>query len=461
MKKALFIVLVFLMALSACSPSEADIAAANTQIAEEVLATQQALMTPTPPLGIGSKQLSEKDGMFMVYVPGGEYTIGSDQADIDWALEYCRKCEAEDFKNEISKRSVTLDSFWIDQTEVTNSMFEKFVNETGYRTTAEITKGGFTRSETLLQYNIFYKYSVNWRQPDENGIDFLERETHPVVQVSWQDAWAYCDWAGKRLPTEAEWEVAAGGTESAIYPWGDDLPQDYSENLADINYKDAYWAREGIDDGWQYTSPVSNYPKSSSPFMVFGMAGNAREWVYDSYTEGKNDLPDEKNPFNNESPMWHVIKGGSYHSEYVDGRISTRDSGALYLSVNDLGFRCASSDLELPEPPKSEDIPDIITIESSVSIKPEYKTYIDSIAEITSETMNDYKVVGQYNAGDWLKVESPEIPEGWIGGSNYRNYFVLTRPFEELEAFYSRPANGTGLLENPGRGDDRELCRRF
>ena len=454
-KENLFILLVLLMTASACAPSEAEISAEITQIAQEVLATQQALITPTPTLGIGSTRLSEKDGMFMVYVPGGEYTIGSDQEEIDWASGYCYKCKKEDFENEISKQIASLDPFWIDQTEVTNAMFENFITETGYQTTAERTMGGFTR--TALDA---YTYLTNWREPHKINADFQECTTHPVVQVSWQDAQAYCEWAGKHLPTEAEWEAAAGGGESLIFPWGNDFPKqrqfsheedlpEYAyDNLADKNY-DVSWQNKNIDDGWETTSPVSNFPHGVSPLQVYGMAGNVREWVYDSFEPGKNTIPAERNPYNFEDPLWHVIKGGSYHTEFIFGRAATRDSGPLYMSVEDLGFRCADSDLELPDLPDPEDLPDLILIAPSLRIYPAVGWGQESTADLTRDTMRDFKVVGQYNAGNWLKIQSEEIPEGWVQvGSS----LVHNKTYEDLEAFYIRPENGSPILKNPDEG---------
>lgn len=447
-KRGIIISFVFFMAVSACAPSEAEIAVESTLIAQEVLATQEALITPTPTLGIGSTRLSEKDGMFMVFIPGGEYTIGSDQNDIALAQKQCGKlCSENEFKNDLDKQTVTLDPFWIDQTEVTNDMFTKFVTETNYLTTTEKTWNGFTKG--LETRGSFWTWHVDWRHPDNKDSTIEKIGTHPVVQVSWLDAWAYCKWAGKRLPTEVEWEAASRGTESLIFPWGNDIPTNSCDNLADDNLPNgAYWRNVFINDGWQLTSPASNYPDGVSPFNVYGMAGNVSEWVFDGYTPGMKNFLQKNNPAILENPEIRVIRGGSWNTVQIAGRASARNAAPVYFSDNDLGFRCVSSDIELPDPPSAIHDQDLILISTEVDI---YSSpiEIDIVGKINNENQKDIKVIGYHNGGQWLMIESPEVPEGYVGGVFQRKRFVSTKSIDHLEEIFDRPENGTGILRHP------------
>ena len=153
------------------------------------------------------KMVSEKDGMTMLYVPAGEFLMGSKQDDA--------------YDDEKPQHTVYLDAFWIDQTEVTNTMFTHFVEDTGYQTDAEKEEGwGWVCTNNGCNNTS----PVNWRSPNgpDSHLDGLDK--HPVVLVSWNDAKAYCEWTSRRLPTEAEWEKAARGTDGRIYPWGNDRP---------------------------------------------------------------------------------------------------------------------------------------------------------------------------------------------------------------------------------------------
>jgi formylglycine-generating enzyme required for sulfatase activity len=161
-----------------------------------------------------------KDGAEMVLVSAGEFTMGSTPDDIASLLRRNPKANSTILQDEIPKHRLFLDAFYIDKYEVTNARFQQFVQTTGYRTQAKREGGGKIRTgaQTWAQVP-----DANWRAPRGNGSSIVGWEAHPVVQVSWHDAKEYCTWAGKRLPTEAEWEKAARGPDGRLYPWGNEI----------------------------------------------------------------------------------------------------------------------------------------------------------------------------------------------------------------------------------------------
>jgi formylglycine-generating enzyme required for sulfatase activity len=239
--------------------------------------------TRTPPPSMGSTKISEKDGMVLVFVPAGEYLMG----------------DADSGADALPVHNVFLDEFWIDQTEVTNAMYSKCVAD----------------GKCELPNNKF-------RYKD------LKYANHPVLFVEWSMAEAYCTWAGRRLPTEAEWEKAARGIDGNIYPWGNEPP---NEDLLNFNFV--------VDD----TTEVGSYPKGASVYGVLDMAGNAWEWVNDwygsnyySYSLGQN--PPGPNPI--DVGRARVLRGGSWESDerFVRSAYRSKDYPANPSHIT--GFRC-------------------------------------------------------------------------------------------------------------------------
>ena len=298
------------IALFACKTSEAIVQTANPQT--------QAAGSPT---GLMSDWTRPADGMVMVYVPEGEFTMGSILQDY-WKPVHV----------------VYLDAYWIDRTEVTNAMFTVFVDDTGYETDAEKNGASWIVAGNELQE----MSGADWEHPRGPGSSISSLGDYPVVQVSWNDAAAYCAWAGARLPTEAEWEKAARGTDSRAYPWGEQTPDGNLVNFADVSL-----AVEGADtdsnDGYMYTAPAGTYPAGASPYGALDMAGNVFEWVADWYGESYYSSSPGSNPTGPSSGDYHVMRGGGWggHENYL--RSAARYAGRADVSSDLYGFRCSRS----------------------------------------------------------------------------------------------------------------------
>jgi formylglycine-generating enzyme required for sulfatase activity len=247
--------------------------------------------TLTPFLEIGSTMISNKDGMILLYVPAGEFTMGSDK--------YISNIHAD----ERPMHKVTLPSFWMDQTEVTNKMYALCVK-------AEICQPPNYAGSTT--HNKYY------------GTD--EFAEYPVLVGSdWNRAKTYCEWAGRRLPTEAEWEKAARGTDARIYPWGNKAP---TSNLANYN--------SIIGD----TTKVGNYPAGASPYGVLDMAGNVWEWVSSLYKSYPYSATDGRENLNTDGAR--VLRGGSWLDSAYNVRSGVRPFGIPPIdNTLTIGFRCA------------------------------------------------------------------------------------------------------------------------
>jgi serine/threonine-protein kinase len=283
--------------------------------------------SPTPNLVINLTRVSNKDGMVLLYVSPGEFLMGSADSD------------SEADPEEKPQHRVSLDGFWIDKTEVTNAMFAKFVRDTGYRTDAE-------KSGKSYAYIGNEKWDVvngaQWRNPQGHSSNINGLDLHPVVNVSWNDANAYCSWAGRRMPTEAEWEKAARGTDGRLYPWGSSRPNGSLLNFADRNF-DISWADKNTDDGYTFTAPVGSYPKGVSFYGALDMAGNVWQWVNDWYDENYYRNSPIQNPTGPSSGEFRVLRGGSWYVKAKYARASNRNWNHPIDSEDAYGFRCALS----------------------------------------------------------------------------------------------------------------------
>ena len=282
-------------------------------------------MTLTPTLAPGTTRTAEIDGMTQVYVPEGDFEMGSTVNE-----------------DEEPPRTVSLDAFWLDQTEVTNAMFAQFAAETGYKTSAENGSGaGYWSVDGWKKAN----FGVYWQQPRGPSTSIEGMDNYPVVQISWEDAAAYCNWAGRRLPSEAEWEKAARGTDGHEYPWGSQPPAGDLANLADSNlpYKDSDYS---INDSNLFVAPVGSYPNGASFYGALDMAGNVWEWVADWYALEYYGTAPSENPPGPADGSERVRRGGSWGSTAADLRAANRKANRPDLAVDDNGFRCAVNVVE-------------------------------------------------------------------------------------------------------------------
>ena len=243
----------------------------------------------------------EKDNSIMIYIPAGQFIMGSDN-----------------YSTEQPVQNISLDNYFIDKYPVTNAQYQKFVDETGYITDAEKNNTGQVKiGRRMREFE-----GATWMMPD-GATPIDGKEDHPVRQVSYNDAVAYCEWAGKDLPTEAQWEKAARGPAGATYPWGDSDADDTMANF------DGY-----IDD----TTSVTAYEKGQSYYGAFDMAGNVYEWCKDWYADGERQ---PENPTGPGTGTNRVLKGGSF-TEGIDSLRSSNRLEAEPASSSVLyGFRCA------------------------------------------------------------------------------------------------------------------------
>jgi formylglycine-generating enzyme required for sulfatase activity len=284
-------------------------------------------------------QTRSADGMTMVYVPGGTFPMGSDDDDMDYALQLCNEyrddCQRSWFESEQPVHEVTLDGFWLDQTEVTVTQFRQFVAETGYETDAE--REGWSWAWTGTEWA--QVDGADWYHP--HGPDEDVQNSHPVVHVSWNDAMSYCEWAGARLPTEAEWEYTARGSEGRIYPWGNTFDCSLG-NFDDEMVLDDYVVSggEGCDE-YVWTAPVGSFSEGASWCDALDVAGNVSEWVADWY----GDYPTESqtNPTGTTDGDNKVLRGGSFHFSQNHLRAASRNDSPPSYRYDSLGFRCVTT----------------------------------------------------------------------------------------------------------------------
>jgi len=222
-----------------------------------------------------------------VDVPGGDFLMGSTAAD------------GQAWANERPQHTVYVDAFRISHSEVTNAQYRQFIDAGGYSTSVYWSAAGWQ-----------WRQANGVTQPGYWNDSVFNQPNYPVVAVSWYEADAYTRWAGARLPTEAEWEKAARGTDGRIYPWGDAF------DGTRLNYCDQNCIWEApdttVNDGYCYTAPVGTYPSGASPYGVLDMAGNALEWLADWYQEDYYSNSPYSNPSGPTSGTTHVIRGGGY-----------------------------------------------------------------------------------------------------------------------------------------------------
>jgi len=248
----------------------------------------------------------------MVLIPAGEFLMGS--------------TDDKGLSNEHPQHRVHLDAYYIDQYEVTNAQFKEFVDATGYVTEAELRGWTYVRYPGGWEEHI---RQANWRFSEGPKSDVRTKLGHPVVQVSWNDAKAYADWAGKRLPTEAEWEKAARGTDGRRWPWGNVFALEIDGVIVHANFNT------------KGTMLVGQLPTGVSTYGVHNMAGNVREWVADWYANDYEHSP-QMNPKGPDRGEFRILRGGSWFNRGSNNlRCALRMPANSEYSNNFIGFRCA------------------------------------------------------------------------------------------------------------------------
>jgi sulfatase modifying factor 1 len=292
----------------------------------------------------GAPRLVAPEGM--VWVPGGTFWMGSER-----------------FPDARPVHRVFVDGFWMDRTAVTNERFARFAAATGYVTLAERKDGDDPAGSLVFSPppgpvpledpTAWWRYvpGASWRHPEGPSSDLKGREKHPVVHIAYEDALAYARWAGRRLPTEAEFEFAArGGLDRKAYVWGDEFRP--SGRFMANTFQGHFPDKNTAEDGYLGTAPVASFPPNA--YGLFDVAGNVWEWTSDWYradyylhlgdnVRNPQGPPDSVDPAEPGVPK-RVQKGGSflcteqYCSRYMPGG---RGRGALDTGTNHLGFRCA------------------------------------------------------------------------------------------------------------------------
>jgi formylglycine-generating enzyme required for sulfatase activity len=252
-------------------------------------------------------------------------------------------------------REVSLDSFYIGITTVTNLQFAEFIKATGYQTDAERYGWSFvfygllsekikdTHPQVAAQTPWWCAIpGAMWSKPEGEDSHIEERMDHPVVHVSWNDANAYCKWAGKRLPTEAEWEYAArGGLIHKKFPWGDELLPE-GKHRCNI-WQGDFPAYNSLDDGYLGTAPVKSFEPNG--FGLYNTSGNVWEWCNDWFSPDFHKTENRNNPTGPMKGESKVMRGGSFlcHHSYCNRyRVAARSSNTVDSSTSNIGFRCVA-----------------------------------------------------------------------------------------------------------------------
>ncbi|PAV31178.1 serine/threonine protein phosphatase [Virgibacillus profundi] len=279
----------------------------------------------------------------MAYIPGGTFLMGTNDK------------EGFPADGEGPIRNVTVDPFYMDVHTVTNAEFAAFIEDTEYKTEAEqygwsfvfyqfISESTAKKVSQKVQSTPWWWVveGAYWKYPEGADSSIENRMDHPVIHISWNDARSYCQWAGKRLPTEAEWEFAArGGLEQKTYPWGNELTL-AGEHQCNI-WQGKFPKTNTEEDGYAGTAPAKSFAPNG--FGLYNVSGNVWEWCFDWFVKNIHKRGGKENPKGPENGTNRVMRGGSYlcHHSYCNRyRVAARSSNTPDSSTGNLGFRCAA-----------------------------------------------------------------------------------------------------------------------
>ena len=285
-----------------------------------VTATMPLPPTPTEPgLTPGQNWFRAADGTEMAFIPAGAFSMGDPGQ-----------------QDESPSHQVFLDAYWIDRTEVTNRQYSQFLNAAAAETSF---------CQPLSACVLTAAENPDSRLDTKAGRYVVEvgYEDHPVTYVTWFGAYSYCEWAGARLPSEAEWEKAARGENGLRYPWGDTFLA-ASANFCDRNCTFETGRDDQSDDGWPTTAPVGSFPEGASPYGVADMTGNVWEWVNDWYSRDYYRQSPGRNPSGPDDGQQRSVRGGSWFSAAGELRTANRSSWPPNTATKLIGFRCARSE---------------------------------------------------------------------------------------------------------------------
>ena len=277
-----------------------------------------------------------------VMIPQGSFLMG------------CHRDEGYVADGEGPVREVSIDAFYMDAITVTNGDFQKFVHDTGYITDAEkygwsfvfyqlLTPTGRQAIQQVAPETPWWAAvkGACWKHPEGPGSAILTRMNHPVVHVSWHDAQAFCRWAGKALPTEAQWEYAArGGLVQQRFPWGDELTPN-GQHMCNI-WQGKFPVENTQLDGYIATAPAKSFPPNG--YGLYNMVGNVWEWCEDWFTTAISAKPQHE-PTGPTTGAFRVMRGGSYlcHASYCNRyRVAARSKNSMESSSGNIGFRCVT-----------------------------------------------------------------------------------------------------------------------
>lgn len=257
-----------------------------------------AFAVEAPPLSIKGR-----DGAPMVLVPGGKFLMGSKEGD--------------GANDEHPIHEVYLDNFYIDQYEVSVKRYSHFLNKTSHPNPSEAKRD---------------LWGPNARMASWEGVDLKRDAQKPIVDIDWNSAKSYCQWAGKRLPTEAEWEKAARGSDGRTYPWGRARPESHIANFKNWGPHPIYAHK---------LHPIDSFEQGKSPYGAYNMGGNAPEWVADWYARDYYKVSPKKNPQGPLTGERKVYRGGSYTGQFWEMRSALRQAVFPAGFAYEMGVRCA------------------------------------------------------------------------------------------------------------------------
>jgi len=394
--------------------------ASDVQISPTIQIELESQTTQTPQNNLATVQIRPLDEMRVIKVPGGTFQMGSSETEYERAIALCRAhyhiCNRWYYERESPLHSVSLDDFWIDQTEITNAQYHLCV-EAGICTQPFTCKKG------------------------EPTFDDPDKTDYPVVCVNWEEAQSYCEWIGGRLPTEAEWEYAYRGESRSIYPWGDEF--DGSKlNYCDANCDQSH-ADNRYDDGYPQTAPVGSYPSGASWSGVFNLSGNASEWVGDWLGDYSPEAV--SNPVGPLTGREKMIKGCSwfFHPTYCRG--AARASADPDTRLDYLGFRCV-----MPGNQETEEGANMTL--DSLMIPSGNPPTIDGTQspgewdEAAVETFADGSQLLLMQVGDYLYLGIRANESGMIAGN------VYIHRDDEIAILHTSAALGTAIYQKGEAG---------